>query len=72
VKASQGLNDFNVIGYCGPLPPRGHGAHHYRFRVMALKEPVKLFCGATLERFRMAVFGKILAEGDLIGTYERK
>ena len=31
--AQQGRNDFGEIGYGGPLPPRGHGTHHYRFTV---------------------------------------
>ena len=30
----QALNDFG--GYGGPCPPRGHGLHHYHFRLLAL------------------------------------
>jgi Raf kinase inhibitor-like YbhB/YbcL family protein len=32
----QARNDFGVQGYKGPCPPRGHGAHRYRFKLFAL------------------------------------
>jgi Raf kinase inhibitor-like YbhB/YbcL family protein len=32
----QGVNDFGHAGYDGPCPPRGHGTHHYHFRLAAL------------------------------------
>jgi Raf kinase inhibitor-like YbhB/YbcL family protein len=32
----QALNDFGKPGYGGPCPPHGHGAHRYRFRLLAL------------------------------------
>src|SRR5215813_3422064 len=33
---AQAVNDFGRIGYGGPCPPRGHGPHHYHFRLLAL------------------------------------
>src|SRR5947209_8298188 len=33
--AVQGMNDFGKVGYGGPCPPRGHGVHHYHFRLYA-------------------------------------
>src|SRR5262249_1410775 len=30
------VNDFGRPGYGGPCPPRGHGPHHYHFRLLAL------------------------------------
>jgi hypothetical protein len=35
----QALNDFGKPGCAGPCPPKGHGTHHYHFRLMALSEP---------------------------------
>jgi Raf kinase inhibitor-like YbhB/YbcL family protein len=35
----QAINDFGKRGYGGPCPPRGHGPHRYRFRLMALSVP---------------------------------
>jgi Raf kinase inhibitor-like YbhB/YbcL family protein len=32
----QAINDFGNRGYGGPCPPKGHGPHRYRFRLMAL------------------------------------
>src|SRR5262249_53596599 len=32
----QAINDFQRPGYVGPCPPRGHGVHHYHFRLLAL------------------------------------
>ncbi|WP_442753311.1 YbhB/YbcL family Raf kinase inhibitor-like protein [Methylocystis sp. JAN1] len=32
----HGMNDFRELGYRGPCPPRGHGRHRYRFRLLAL------------------------------------
>jgi len=40
--AAQGLNDFGKPGYGGPCPPRGHGVHHYHFRLYALDAELKL------------------------------
>ena len=32
----QGINDFGNAGYGGPMPPEGHGTHHYFFWLLAL------------------------------------
>ena len=34
--AVQGKNDFKKTGYGGPMPPKGHGVHHYHFKFYAL------------------------------------
>ncbi len=33
---SLGVNDFGEPHYGGPAPPRGHGPHHYHFKIAAL------------------------------------
>ncbi len=67
---TAGRNDFGTTGYKGPAPPRGK-AHHYRFRLMALDAKTGLGAGADKQALRDAVKGHVLAEADLIGTYQR-
>ncbi len=68
----QGANDFGNTGYGGPMPPPGHGTHRYYFRVYALKEALDLNSpGASKEDVLSAMEGKILDQGELVGTYSR-
>lgn len=69
--ALQGTNSWDNIGYGGPMPPPGHGTHHYHFKVYALAAPVELAAGATKEQLLGAMEGHILAQGEVMGTYER-
>jgi len=70
--ARQGTSDFGKIGYGGPMPPRGHGTHHYHFKVYALDAALNLPPGQTKKKLLDAMKGHILAQGELLGTYERK
>lgn len=65
----QGRNDFKKIGYGGPCPP--HGTHRYFFRLYALDEEVSPVEGATAAELLKAMQGHIVAEGELMGKYER-
>ena len=65
----QGTNDFGRIGYGGPCPPGG--THRYYFKLYALDEPVDLPPGATKAQLLQAISGHVLAEGVLMGTYQR-
>jgi len=71
--ARQGINSWpdNNIGYRGPAPPLGSGPHRYVFRVYALDLLLSLPNGATKSQLLTAMEKHILAEGQLIGTYER-
>jgi Raf kinase inhibitor-like YbhB/YbcL family protein len=69
--ALQGKNSSNTTGYRGPMPPPGHGTHHYHFKVYALGQALTLSAGATKQQVLDAMRGRILAEGDLVGTYSR-
>jgi len=69
--ARQGTNDFKRIGYGGPCPPRGT-PHRYFFRVYALGSEIDLSPGATKEELLGPMEGQILAEGRLMGKYERR
>lgn len=68
----QAVTDFKRPGYGGPCPPRGHGTHHYHFRLLALDvERLDLPAGASFNDVSSATAGHILAETALTGTYSR-
>ena len=67
----QGVNDAGRIGYLGPCPPPGDGAHRYVFRLYALDTVLKLPRGAPRAAFQAAIRGHVLAVGRLVGIYER-
>jgi hypothetical protein len=68
----QAVNDFGRPGYGGPCPPRGHGPHHYHFRLLALSSPV-LAAGKAPSCRDIAREARkhFLAEAQIIGLYER-
>jgi Raf kinase inhibitor-like YbhB/YbcL family protein len=72
--ALQGTNswDNDNIGYRGPMPPPGHGVHHYHFKLYALDKPLDLKPGIDKKALLAAMQGHVVAQGELIGTYERK
>ena len=67
----QGVTDFGRVGYGGPCPPRGHGVHHYHFRLYALDAESNLAPRVTRRQLEAAMKGHILAQAELIGTYQR-
>jgi Raf kinase inhibitor-like YbhB/YbcL family protein len=69
--ASQGRNSFGTLGYNGPMPPKGHGVHHYEFTLYALSEDLNIPSGLRKQELLQKINGKILAVTKLIGTYER-
>ncbi|MCF7855147.1 MAG: YbhB/YbcL family Raf kinase inhibitor-like protein [Candidatus Pacebacteria bacterium] len=71
VGAEDGENTWGTAGYGGPMPPPGHGAHHYHFKVYALDARLDLPPGASKDGLLSAMQGHILDQGELIGVYER-
>jgi Raf kinase inhibitor-like YbhB/YbcL family protein len=73
--ALQGQNSWpkgEKVGYGGPMPPPGHGVHHYHFKLYALDAPLAATePGLTKNELLTKMQGHILAEGELIGTYQR-
>lgn len=72
--AMQGKNGWpegQNIGYRGPMPPVGHGVHHYYFKLYALDAGLTLEPGLDKKALLDAIRGHVLAEGSLMGTYER-
>ncbi len=73
--ALQGRNSWpadEAIGYRGPLPPKGHGIHHYYFKLYALDKQLDAKPDLDKKALLKQMQGHILAEGVLMGTYERK
>lgn len=66
-----GENSWEEGGYGGPMPPAGHGTHHYHFKLFALDAPTNLKPGATKKDLLKAIQGHVLAQGELVGTYSR-
>ena len=68
----QASNDFGRAGYGGPCPPRGHGVHHYQFRIFALNvEQLPLHGKPGCRDIERAARAHVLAEATLVGLYER-
>lgn len=70
--AIQGKNSWGTDGYRGPAPPKGHGTHHYHFRLYALDAPLAAAQGLEKGGLLRAMQEHILAEAKLVGTYERR
>ena len=66
----QGRNDHGDYGWFGPQPPPGHGVHHYHIQVFALDGPLTLRPDADLRALTQAMQGRIIADGEMVGTYE--
>jgi Raf kinase inhibitor-like YbhB/YbcL family protein len=67
----EGANGRGDLGYMGPCPPPGHGAHRYIFHLYALDSDLGLEAGATREQLKDAMDGKVLGDARLVGVYER-
>lgn len=71
VAARQGKNSWKTIGYRGPNPPPGK-VHHYHFRLYALDAQLDVPAGATARQVLVAMRHHVIAQGDLVGTYQRR
>ena len=67
---AEGTNSAGSRGYIGPCPPAG-AAHHYVFRLYALRSRLPLANGARPAAFRRALRGRVLALARLVGRYRR-
>jgi Raf kinase inhibitor-like YbhB/YbcL family protein len=66
----NGINGFGKTGYGGPCPPSG--THRYFFKVYALNTALSLETGADKKALYDAMEGHILAEGELMGLYQKR
>ena len=70
--AKQGMNNLPRLGYGGPCPPPGK-PHRYFFKLFALDTDARPETRRNEEgSFEAAMKGHVLAEGQLMGTYQRK
>jgi hypothetical protein len=69
--AKQGMNTWPRLGYGGPCPPPGK-PHRYFFKLYALDAMLDLKPGLMKKDLLKAMEGHVLAEGQLMGTYQRK
>jgi Raf kinase inhibitor-like YbhB/YbcL family protein len=67
----EGRNDFGTVGYRGPCPPPGAGAHRYLFRLYALDGDLELDSGVGKAELEHAIEGHVLTTTDLVDTYQR-
>lgn len=72
VQALQGLNSFGKKGYAGPLPPQGHGTHHYYFTLYALDDVLDLKPGVGRTVLMKEIEQHVLASAKIVGLYERR
>jgi Raf kinase inhibitor-like YbhB/YbcL family protein len=69
---AEARNDFGQPGYGGPCPPRGGGAHHYHFHLMAISRPrLDLGPAATALDVENAAKPYTIARTELVGIYRR-
>jgi Raf kinase inhibitor-like YbhB/YbcL family protein len=72
MNAKQGPNSRGSTGYFGPKPPINDPPHHYHFQVFALDAMLPLEQGATKSQVIAAMKGRVLAKGELVGTFQKK
>jgi hypothetical protein len=65
----EGETDFGPAKWVGPCPPSG--VHRYVFSLYALSELIPLGAQVTATQVRTDMFGHVLAEGELTGTFRR-
>ena len=65
----SGLNDWKKTGYGGPCPPIGR--HRYVHKLYALDAVLPDLGQPTKAQLEKAMHGHVLAQAELVGTYQR-
>ena len=68
---TSGVNSFGRDGYGGPIPPEGHGIHHYFFWILALDVEPDLEPGLSMEDLLREIEPIVIGMNRLVGTYSR-
>jgi Raf kinase inhibitor-like YbhB/YbcL family protein len=66
----EGVNDWKRTGYGGPCPPIGR--HRYFHKLYALDTMLPDLATPAKARLLAALDGHVLAQAELVGTYQRK
>ena len=70
--SAQGRTDFGSPGWGGPCPPAGHGLHHYRFTLYALKvAKLDVAEGASAALIGYMANANAIGKARLMGVYGR-
>lgn len=67
-----GITNNDNTAFHGSCPPKGHGKHHYHFKLYALDTMLNLPEGITKNKLLQAMQDHIVGQAELIGIYERK
>jgi Raf kinase inhibitor-like YbhB/YbcL family protein len=65
----EGLNDWKRVGYGGPCPPVGR--HRYFHKLYALDTVLDKMDRPNKAKIEAAMQGHILAQTELVGTYQK-
>jgi Raf kinase inhibitor-like YbhB/YbcL family protein len=68
---TAGVNDMGNERYNGPMPPPGHGLHHYYFWLLAIGASRKLEAGLSMWELFDRIEGDVIGMNRLVGTYSR-
>lgn len=68
---THGTSDFGTQAYGGPMPPNGHGQHHYYFWILALNKQTDLPAGLTLWQLLEHIEPHLIGMNRLVGIYQR-
>lgn len=68
---TAGVNNFDRPGYGGPMPPEGHGTHHYFFWLLALDQDLGLKSGLTMWELFEKIEAHVIGMNRLVGTFSR-
>lgn len=68
---TSGKTGFGKQAYGGPMPPPGHGPHHYYFWLIALSQETALEPGLTLAQLLERIEPHTIGLNRLVGSYSR-
>ena len=71
IEYTRGSNNFDSQGYGGPMPPNGHGRHHYYFWVLALDRELALDEGLSMAQLLQRIEPNVIGMNRLVGSYQR-
>jgi len=68
---TQGPNGTGKSEYFGPMPPEGHGLHHYYFWLYALDKALGLKAGLDRDALLAAIEDHVIEQARFVGVYKR-